>query len=167
MAKNKPLPTAPRWVQNLRNMMEDQGFNPRSLSLKAGLNPTAVRDMFEGRSRFPRYDTAMALAEALHTTPARLMCDPESPESNEPKAPNFDQDTELLAEIITRLQEVSADKDRKLAPRDFAAMVLTIYRRIRESEDRKKKISTIRPQIHDLLEYEMLRRNRPSAKKTK
>lgn len=165
MAKTKPA-SNPRWVSNLRNMMEDQGFNPRSLSLKAGLNPTAVRDIFEGRSRFPRYDTAMALAEALHTTPARLMCDPETPEGEE-KNRVFEQDIELLTEIITRLQEVSADTERTLTPRDFAAMTLTIYRRIKESDDRKKKISAIRPQIHDLLDYEMLRRNRPQSKKAK
>ena len=39
----------PTWVENLRILMAEQGFNPRSLSLRAGLNATAVRDMIEGR----------------------------------------------------------------------------------------------------------------------
>lgn len=165
-SKNAPTPPLPSWVANLRKMMEDQGFNPRSLSLKAGLNPTAVRDIFEGRSRYPRYDTAMALAEALHTTPSRLMCEPEKPE-DEAKNIAFEHDLELLTEIISRMQEVSIDVDRRLSPRDFAAMTLTIFRRIKEGDDRKKKVTAIRPQIHDLLEYEMLRRNRSSSRKAK
>jgi len=45
--------------------MEEQKFNARSLSLRAGLNATAVRDMIEGRSRYPRYDTVESLAGAL------------------------------------------------------------------------------------------------------
>jgi transcriptional regulator with XRE-family HTH domain len=150
----------PHWVRNLRTLMEDQGFNPRSLSLKAGLNATAVRDMLEGRSRFPRYDTAQALANALSTTPALLMSDSESSGADALKGAAFGQDLELLTEIIARLQEVTDEMSRKLSPRDFAAMAATIYHRIQDSDDRKKKVSMIRPQIHDLLDYEMLRQKR-------
>jgi transcriptional regulator with XRE-family HTH domain len=153
------------WVRNLRQLMVEHGLNPRSLSLKAGLNATAVRDMLEGRSRFPRYDTAQALAEALETTPARLMSDDtEEEKTSGTKSKDFADDLELLTEIIARLREVSEELDRKLSPRDFAAMAATIYRRVQEGEERKKKISSIRPQIHDLLDYEMLRQKRGRQK---
>lgn len=148
----------PAWVRNLRELMEKRGFNPRSLSLKAGLNATAVRDMMEGRSRFPRYDTVMALATALDTTPALLM----SEENILNEISGFSQDLELLTEVIARLQEVIGELDHKLSPRDFAAMATTIYKRVQSNEERKKKISSIRPQIHDLLDYEMLRHKRSS-----
>ncbi|MFY9288295.1 MAG: helix-turn-helix transcriptional regulator [Alphaproteobacteria bacterium] len=163
MTKTKP-PSLPNWVRNLRALMDEQGFNPRSLSLKAGLNATAVRDMLEGRSRFPRYDTAKALAEALGTTPALLMSDNDVANGNALKDLVFGQDLELLTEIITRLQEVTDELNRKLAPRDFAAMTATIYQRLQQSEERKKKISGIRPQIHDLLDYEMLRQKKAARR---
>lgn len=152
--------SALNWVRNLRSLMEEHGFNPRSLSLRAGLNATAVRDMLEGRSRFPRYDTARSLAEALDTTPALLMGDQKSASEAALKGATFGQDLELLTEIVARLQEVTDELDRKLPPRDFAAMTTTIYRRFKDSAERKKKISSIRPQIRDLLDYQMLRRKR-------
>src|ERR1700743_1870546 len=89
----------PMWVRNLRALMEQKNFNPRSLSLKAGLNATAVRDMLEGRSRFPRYDTATALAEALGVTPSVLMNDPKAVKSKGEHAP------QLLPKILARSQE--------------------------------------------------------------
>lgn len=60
MNKSARAPSQPQWIEILRELMNSQGLNPRSLSLKAGLGATAVRDMLEGRARFPRYDTAVA-----------------------------------------------------------------------------------------------------------
>jgi len=140
--------------------MEERGYNPRSLSLKAGLNATAVRDMLEGRSRFPRYDTAQALAAALDTTPALLMSDASIANEVNAKSIGFGDDLELLTEIISRLQETVGELNRPLSPRDFAAMTATIYHRVRDGEERKKRIGAIRPQIHDLLDYETLRQKR-------
>lgn len=152
--KSKKEPQTPMWIANLRRLMAERGYNPRSLSLRAGLNATAVRDMIEGRSRFPRYDTVQALAQALETTPARLMSD----EANQ--TASFDNDVELLTEIIARLQETAADMGRSLTPREFAAMSATVYKKVQESPaggTRESRISAIRPQIHDLMQYEALR----------
>lgn len=44
------------------------GLNPKSLSKKAGLNDTAVRDIIEGRSKNPRHDTLAKIARALGCT---------------------------------------------------------------------------------------------------
>ncbi|MDR3423775.1 MAG: helix-turn-helix transcriptional regulator [Alphaproteobacteria bacterium] len=159
MSKEKES-SAPEWVSNLRRLMDEQGLNPRKLSLLAGLNATAVRDMIEGRSRFPRYDTVQALADVLNTTPAMLMSNEKTCADIQGKGEAFGQNIELLSEIIARLQETAAEMGRELAPREFAAMSATIYRRIQESSvatTRKTKINAIKPQIHDLLEYETLR----------
>jgi len=157
MSKSKTN-TLPLWVRNLRTMMEQQNYNPRSLSLKAGLNATAARDMLEGRSRFPRYDTVCALASALNTTPAVLMNDEDMLKGSDKE--QSDHDLDLLTEIIARLQESAQEYNRKLTPRIFADIAATIYHRIQTSEDRRKKITSLRPQIVNLLDYEMLRQRR-------
>jgi hypothetical protein len=162
MTKEKEQ-TAPEWVRNLRRLMDEQKFNPRKLSLLAGLNATAVRDMIEGRSRFPRYDTVQALADVLGTTPALLMSSKKTGTEIQSKGGAFGQNIELLTEIIARLQETAIEVGRELTPREFAAMSATIYRRLQEaSEDitHKNKVGSIKPQIYDLLEYETLRHKR-------
>jgi transcriptional regulator with XRE-family HTH domain len=159
MTKTKTQ-TAPHWLRNLRLLMEKNGYNPRSLSLKAGLNATAVRDMLDGRSRFPRYDTILAMAEALGTTPALLMGDAEAALEISAKGHGFGQDLEMLTEIIARLQEIVEEHDHKLTPRDFAAMAATIYKRMQDGTGQKKNADLIRPQILDLLDYDVLRQKR-------
>lgn len=154
---------APEWVRNLRRLMDEQGLNPRRLSLLAGLNATAVRDMIEGRSRFPRYDTVQALSDALGTTPAQLMSNKKISGEIQAKGNAFGQNIELLAEIIARLQETAAEVGRELTPREFAAMAATIYRRLQETmgdATLKNRIGSIKPQVYDLLEYETLRHKR-------
>jgi transcriptional regulator with XRE-family HTH domain len=159
MTKTK-TPAAPNWLNNLRLLMDKHDLNPRSLSLKAGLNATAVRDMLDGRSRFPRYDTIKAMAEVLETTPALLMGDADAAQEVSAKGQGFGQDLELLTEIITRLQEVTEELDHKLSPRDFAAMSATIYKRIQATPGLKKVADAIKPQIIDLLDFESLRTKR-------
>ncbi len=157
----KETPLQPQqWVKNLLRLMDEQGFNPRSLSLRAGLNATAVRDMIEGRSRFPRYDTVESLAQTLGTSPALLMSTPETVGGAQGEV--FGRDVELLTEIIARLQETAAEMGRELSPREFAAMSATLYRRMQEGGEggRGKTRPSIKPQIHDLLEYEGLRHKR-------
>lgn len=160
MTKTTKTSSAPHWLRNLRLLMDKHGYNPRSLSLKAGLNATAVRDMMDGRSRFPRYDTIQSLADVLDTTPALLMGDPDTLQEISAKGQGFGQDLELLTEIITRLQEVTEAQNIKLSPRDFAAMAATIYRRLQENPGSKKSVDSIRPQILDLLDYDQLRHKR-------
>jgi transcriptional regulator with XRE-family HTH domain len=155
MSKTKSTPS--RWVANLRALMENRALNPRSLSLKAGLNPTAVRDMLEGRTQFPRYDTVLALAGALNVAPHALMGEPTAtpPDAFAPLASNDDLD--LLTEIIARLQEVADEHKHRLGPRDFAAMVATIYQQMQGDKSGKAPLTTLRPKIHDLMAYETRR----------
>lgn len=141
--------------------MAHRKFNPRSLSLKSGLNATAVRDMLEGRARFPRYDTIESLAKTLEVTPAQLMGGtPESVIHGQPicKDPLADDDLNLLTEIIARLQEVATDHRHQLKPRDFAAMVTTIYKQVQSGQANRNTKGGLEPQINHLITYETLRK---------
>lgn len=51
--------------ERLDRLMREAGYNPRSLSLKASLGATAVRDIIDGRIASPRYQTLQALAGIL------------------------------------------------------------------------------------------------------
>lgn len=155
--------TPPAWIHNLRLLMESAGHNPRSLSLKAGLNATAVRDMLEGRTRYPRYDTVEALAAALETTPSGLMGGPLNLNQDNKLEADPDTDIDLLTEIIARLQEVADEHKKKLPPHDFAAMVATIYRQVKQDPHKTRHAKAIKPKIYDLLEYENLRQRHKQA----
>ena len=146
---NKPK-SPPYWVRNLRSLMEAKNLNPRRLSLNSGLNATAVRDMLEGRTRFPRYDTALALSTTLGTTPAHLM-------GERGRGDELGADVELLAEIITRLLEVADENKHRPKPREFAAMAATAYHKLIESGEQHKG-RAIGAQVHEIFDYEMLRK---------
>jgi phage repressor protein C with HTH and peptisase S24 domain len=60
-------------TSRLERAMRDAGYNPRSLSLAAGLGMTAVRDILDGRIASPRYQTVEALARLLGVSVAWLM----------------------------------------------------------------------------------------------
>ena len=57
----------------LDRLMREAGYNPRSLSLAAGLGITAVRDIIDGRIASPRYATLEALARVLGIAVAQLI----------------------------------------------------------------------------------------------
>lgn len=165
MKKNAKLP---RWVATLRALMEDRGYNPRSLSLKAGLNATAVRDILEGRAKYPRYDTVGSLARILEVAPDDLMN--RSPkdilnkkpvsEKQATKSPSNgleDDDLELLTEIIGKLQNVADEYKQTLKPKDFAAMVTTIFSHTQTPKNNTKMTGLSSP-INQLMTYERLRK---------
>lgn len=165
MTKSAQASDQPHWIDILRTLMMAQSLNPRSLSLKAGLGPTAVRDMLEGRAKFPRYDTVQALAAALSVTPSQLMgSEPlqdimETGDSEQDEA----DDLSLLTEIITRLQEAAMERRHQLEPRDFAAMVTSLYRQTLPADKSKKpSLSKLSSHIDQLITYETLRRKTQS-----
>ena len=58
---------------NLLRLMKDQGLNEAELSKLAGLNPRAVTDIREERTRSPKLSTVIALAKALNADPAEMI----------------------------------------------------------------------------------------------
>ena len=63
--------------RNLSAEIERQGITARALSLRAGLGPDAVRDLFR-KNTGPTLDTAAALALALGKTLPQMMRDPDA-----------------------------------------------------------------------------------------
>lgn len=59
-------------IGRLLGRAKDLGLSPRAASLKAGLGPTAVRDIVQRPGASPRVETIRKLAEALGTTPEWL-----------------------------------------------------------------------------------------------
>ncbi len=54
------------WRDNLKRIVDERADgNMKRVSLKAGLGPTAVRDILIGRSKAPTIDTLEKIAEAL------------------------------------------------------------------------------------------------------
>lgn len=51
--------------KRIRARIAQLGTNPRAVSDKAELGPTAVRDILDGRSRSPRENTLRKIAKAL------------------------------------------------------------------------------------------------------
>lgn len=72
------MPPAANLLLNLRALMEDQGYNPKSLSVAAGLGETAVRDILMGRSRRPTYATLDSIARILRVSVDELTGAPQN-----------------------------------------------------------------------------------------
>ncbi len=51
--------------ERLKYVLENSSLNAKSLSLRAGLNETAIGDILRGRSKNPRIDTLKKIAHAL------------------------------------------------------------------------------------------------------
>lgn len=66
--------------ERIRAEMEAQGLNPKTLSKKAALSETYVRDLLEGRSQDPKLSKIQAVADALGKSLAWLTEGQESAE---------------------------------------------------------------------------------------
>jgi transcriptional regulator with XRE-family HTH domain len=53
------------FIHRIKMRLQELGLSPRAASLKAGLNDDAIRNIFRGRSRHPRYDTIAKIARVL------------------------------------------------------------------------------------------------------
>lgn len=77
--------------ERLKRLVEERGTNPRALSLAAGLNQTAVRDIVEGNSKRPLHTTIAALATHLDVDPDYLACRTNDPRGAEKPAPEHER----------------------------------------------------------------------------
>ncbi len=71
------------WRDSFERRMAAAGFSARSLSIAAGLNPTAVRDILIGRSKQPRFQTLYRLARVLGCSVEELT----DPDATNPELP--------------------------------------------------------------------------------
>ncbi|RYE12839.1 MAG: XRE family transcriptional regulator [Rickettsiales bacterium] len=57
----------------LIRLMDMHDFNMKSLSVAAGLNETAIRDIIKGRVKNPRIDTLQKIAKVLNCSIGDLL----------------------------------------------------------------------------------------------
>lgn len=161
MGARKTTTKQPAWLQNLQTLLDEREMNPRQLSLQAGLNATAVRDMLSGRARSPRYDTLQAIARVLDTTPAYLMGDAATRHGLRNGTVRESDKIELLTEIIARLQETADDLERTLSAKELAQMAVTLYQQILSDEAATASTQAIDKQARTLVSYATLRVEKP------
>jgi transcriptional regulator with XRE-family HTH domain len=102
---------------NLRRLMDKKGLNPRSLSLAAGLNAWAVRDILSGKSREPLHSTVERLAEALGCEIWELTATPKMQEARKLYGEVFIKD-DPAEQRRQRLRDVMVE--HKLTPAKWA-----------------------------------------------
>lgn len=94
----EPSHMASYLVRELERRMNLAGLKPRSLSIKAGLNPTAVRDILEAtKSKSPKNDTLQKLAAVLACSVADLTEENPPPIPSQPPASSEEQDAPSTA----------------------------------------------------------------------
>lgn len=72
------------FLKSLRRRQKAMKYDDKTLSLKAGLNPTAIRDIFNKQKTMPRFDTIATLADTLCCTTEQLVYDMHISDSNLP-----------------------------------------------------------------------------------
>lgn len=60
-------------ARQIQHRIDKLQTNPQAVSIKARLNPTAVRDILSGKSKNPKHSTVSSIAKALGCTAADLM----------------------------------------------------------------------------------------------
>lgn len=94
-------------VHNIRAGMEKRGWSGRRLSDEAGLNESAVKNIFNERSNYPRVDTVFKIAQALGKTVGELIG--ESPHQLHPNCESLlESFHQMNSENRARLTEVAA-----------------------------------------------------------
>lgn len=106
-----PSPDQPVNLSYLQEQIETRrnelGLSMRALSMKAGLNETAVKAVMQGRSESPRGKTLQALARALGTTVRELIGETAEPESAIEGLRERQRQLEIESRVIAaRLEEV-------------------------------------------------------------
>lgn len=103
-------------TDRLKRLIIERGTNPRALSVAAGMNQSAVRDILDGRSRRPLHTTIAALAKILGVSPDYLTG--EMTERDE----------------MVRKSDVAQSAHRRVRTRESATDI-TAFRRIREEKN--------------------------------
>lgn len=72
------------FVRRLRHRIEiDPGLTAAGLAIKAGLDNSVIRNLFNGKTRNPRLDTMEKICSALETTVDQFMKPDLTPEERE------------------------------------------------------------------------------------
>src|SRR3989338_5073706 len=106
------------WHAQLKELIKKNGLTASGLAVKAGLDSSVVRKIFDGDIQYPKINTLHKLSQALGIYPSELL----PPEWQKP-------DQTLNLNILEKsIKEVLEDKpSAKLAPNQQAQLVIAEY----------------------------------------
>ncbi len=112
-------------VKQIERRMTALKLNPKSLSQKAKLNDTAVRDIIEGRSKNPRHDTLQKIAKALGCTVGDLSG--ERPDRSTAERRSHGDVVEILELDVHAAAGVGADADMAILAQQEVGAILGVH----------------------------------------
>ena len=117
-------------IDRLNGLIAEKGTNAAELAKTAGLNPTGIRDILEGKSKNPKLDTLRKIATALNTSVSFLAGETNSaPEvvalnGTEPQMPHGD--VIYMAEPLDRPSALEGNTYKVKWPDSEHALYITI-----------------------------------------
>jgi transcriptional regulator with XRE-family HTH domain len=124
----------------LERLINERGTNPRAVSVGAGLNPTAARDIIEGRSKRPLHTTVAALAKELGVDPDYLAC---REKALKPNSGNTEQNSKRKTPAtLNKLTPEKLDMAYKLATTDERRILMDLADSILARRGKRQKKSS-------------------------
>ncbi|MGY0790918.1 hypothetical protein ACW7BJ_16250 [Azospirillum argentinense] len=101
--------------ERLDRLITERGTNPRAASIAAGLNPTAARDIIDGKSKRPLHTTIAAFARVLGVDADYLACRTDAagevaPQQEERPRPSSAPD----ALLFERAMELATEDEQRI-----------------------------------------------------
>ncbi|RZK20659.1 MAG: XRE family transcriptional regulator [Flavobacterium sp.] len=112
---------------NLEKKMKEKGFNMKSLSIMAGLNETAVRDIIKGRVNSPTYKNLSKICVVLECSVDELN-QTNKTQKTEPEDSREEINIEILAKSIEKVDLIISQYDAKPDSITRAKLYLTCYK---------------------------------------
>lgn len=126
--------------------LREKGWSRRKLSLKAGLNESAVKTILSGKSQHPRHDTLEKLARELECTVEALLADAPAGQDSSAMAVDLREpstaspiDEGLLFDVIEYVLDVLARVGGVIVSARTAEVILLVYGEMFEVEEADRR----------------------------
>lgn len=124
----------------LDRLIQEDGRSRAAVSIAAGLGRTAARDVIDGRSRSPSYDTIVAFARVLSVSPDYLACKTNDREGGSVEASTPQGERAVIPSTLAEAM-IHANEDEAGAIMALAERVLLRVARQSRSGPKKKAAS--------------------------
>lgn len=95
----------------LRHRMQNKGISANALEKKAGLKPSAVQNILQGRSKRPTALLLQAIAKELNCSMSDLLADTAIPIPQTSSKPKLEWNSDLFVETIKVVEELLSQKN--------------------------------------------------------
>lgn len=107
------------YLDIIKTKIENSGLSKRQVSLRSGLDETAVKVLYYNRARTIKLETVLALAKGLNCYPSELL-----PKEWQKPA---DIDKDVLSGAIADILKADAQDKQKATPDQLATHITLIY----------------------------------------